>query len=85
MGEGSYGEVFSAVHKQTGEVWAIKKIKRSEIDRYVRDECLNLAKCNHSQIITYKDVSLLDLCVLPPPPLPPCCHSLHNNHAQTKY
>jgi serine/threonine protein kinase len=57
VGEGAYGEVFSATYQRTGEVCAVKKILRTEIDRYVRDECLNLAKCNHSQIITYKDVS----------------------------
>jgi hypothetical protein len=45
VGEGACGEVYSVVHKQTGEVWAVKKIKRGEIDRYVRDECLNLARC----------------------------------------
>jgi hypothetical protein len=57
VGEGGFGGVFSATLKQTGQIWAIKKIPREEIDRYVRGECINLAKCNHSQIITYKDVS----------------------------
>jgi serine/threonine protein kinase len=57
VGEGAYGQVFSATEQQTGELVAVKKILRTEIDRYVRDECLNLAKCSHSQIITYLDVS----------------------------
>jgi serine/threonine protein kinase len=63
VGEGAYGQVFSATQQQTGELVAVKKILRTEIDRDVRDECLKLAKCSHSQIITYLDVSqpVLDL------------------------
>jgi len=65
VGRGAYGEAFSATHQQTGEVWAIKKIPRTDVDRYVREECLNLAKCNHTQIIGYIDVSLKHLYPLP--------------------
>jgi hypothetical protein len=56
VGKGAYGEVFSATHQSTGEVWAIKKFIRTSVDRYVRDECVNLAKCDCQHIITFKDV-----------------------------
>jgi protein kinase len=39
LGDGTYGSVFKAVNKQTGEVVAIKKMKRKF---YSWDECLAL-------------------------------------------
>lgn len=39
LGDGTYGSVFKAVNRQTGEVVAIKKMKRKF---YSWDECLAL-------------------------------------------
>jgi hypothetical protein len=51
-----YGMVFRAKDERTGEVVAIKKIERSLVDDYVEQECLNLARCQHNQIIQFIEV-----------------------------
>jgi protein kinase len=59
LGDGTYGSVIKAVNKQTGEVVAIKKMKRKF---YSWDECMNLRevkslrKLNHVNVVKLKEV-----------------------------
>lgn len=56
VGRGAYGEVFKARDRRTEEIVAIKRIARSDIDRFVVEEVQNLSKCRHHQIIQFKEV-----------------------------
>eukprot|EP00268_Persea_americana_P063251 TRINITY_DN818_c3_g1_i4.p1 TRINITY_DN818_c3_g1~~TRINITY_DN818_c3_g1_i4.p1 ORF type:complete len:443 (-),score=87.81 TRINITY_DN818_c3_g1_i4:792-2120(-) len=59
VGDGTFGSVWRAIYKQTGEVVAIKKMKRKY---YSWDECMNLRevkslrKMNHPNIVKLKEV-----------------------------
>lgn len=59
VGNGTFGNVWRALNKQTGEVVAIKKMKRNY---YSWEECINLRevkslrKMNHSNIVKLKEV-----------------------------
>ncbi|KAK1273456.1 Cyclin-dependent kinase F-4 [Acorus gramineus] len=59
VGDGTFGSVWRAINKQTGEVVAIKKIKRKY---YSWEECMNLRevkslrRMNHPNIIKLKEV-----------------------------
>lgn len=59
VGDGTFGSVWRAINKQTGEVVAIKKMKRKY---YSWEECLNLRevkslrKMNHPNIVKLKEV-----------------------------
>ncbi|GAA0138929.1 non-receptor serine/threonine protein kinase [Lithospermum erythrorhizon] len=59
VGNGTFGSVWRALNKQTGEVVAIKKMKKKY---YSWEECVNLRevkslrKMNHSNIVKLKEV-----------------------------
>jgi len=59
LGDGTYGSVLKAVNRQTGEVTAIKKMKKKF---YTWEECMqlrevkSLKKLNHPNIIKLKEV-----------------------------
>lgn len=59
LGDGTYGNVWKAVNRQTDEIVAIKKMKRKY---YSWDECMNLRevkslrKLNHANIVKLKEV-----------------------------
>jgi len=59
LGDGTYGSVLKAVNKQTGEITAIKKMKKKF---YSWEECMglrelkSLKKINHSNVIKLKEV-----------------------------
>ncbi|KAJ1486956.1 kinase-like domain-containing protein [Baffinella frigidus] len=59
LGDGTYGDVLRAVNKQSGEVVAIKRMKRKY---YSWDECMNLRevqslrKLRHPNIVKLKEV-----------------------------
>ncbi|KAF9626127.1 hypothetical protein IFM89_030974 [Coptis chinensis] len=59
VGDGTFGSVWRAINKQTGEIVAIKKMKRKY---YSWEECINLRevkslrKMNHPNIIKLKEV-----------------------------
>ena len=59
VGDGTYGSVVKAVNKKTGEVVAIKKMKKKF---YSWEECMalreikSLRKLNHPQIVKLKEV-----------------------------
>ncbi|KAE9606981.1 hypothetical protein Lal_00025795 [Lupinus albus] len=59
VGDGTFGSVWRAINKQTGEVVAIKKMKKKY---YSWDECVNLRevkslrKMNHPNIVKLKEV-----------------------------
>lgn len=59
LGDGTYGSVLKAVHRQTGEVTAIKKMKRKF---YTWEECMqlrevkSLKKLNHPNIVKLREV-----------------------------
>ncbi|KAK1303815.1 Cyclin-dependent kinase F-4 [Acorus calamus] len=59
VGDGTFGSVWRAINKQTGEVVAIKKMKRKY---YSWEECMNLRevkslrRMNHPNIIKLKEV-----------------------------
>ncbi|KAI7993993.1 Cyclin-dependent kinase F-4 [Camellia lanceoleosa] len=59
VGDGTFGTVWRAINKQTGEVVAIKKMKRKY---YSWEECINLRevkslrKMSHSNIVKLKEV-----------------------------
>ncbi|KAI3835067.1 hypothetical protein MKX03_020361, partial [Papaver bracteatum] len=59
VGDGTFGSVYHALNKQTGEVVAIKKMKRKY---YSWEECINLRevkslrKMNHPNIVKLKEV-----------------------------
>ncbi|OVA18436.1 Protein kinase domain [Macleaya cordata] len=59
VGDGTFGSVWRALNKQTGEVVAIKKMKRKY---YSWEECINLRevkslrKMNHPNIVKLKEV-----------------------------
>ena len=59
IGDGTYGSVCKAVSKSTGEVVAIKKMKKKF---YSWEECMalreikSLRKLNHPQIVKLKEV-----------------------------
>ncbi|KAL1809111.1 hypothetical protein DCAR_0728642 [Daucus carota subsp. sativus] len=59
VGNGTFGSVWRALNKQTGEVVAIKKMKRKY---YSWEECINLRevkslrKMNHANIVKLKEV-----------------------------
>ena len=59
MGDGTYGSVVKAVNKKTGEVVAIKKMKKKF---YSWEECMalreikSLRKLNHPNIVKLKEV-----------------------------
>lgn len=59
VGDGTFGSVWRAIYKQTGEVVAIKKMKKKY---YSWEECVNLRevkslrKMNHPNIVKLKEV-----------------------------
>ncbi|KAI3878204.1 hypothetical protein MKX03_009731, partial [Papaver bracteatum] len=55
VGDGTFGSVYHALNEQTGEVVAIKKMKRQY---YSWEECINLreVKMNHPNIVKLKEV-----------------------------
>lgn len=59
LGDGTYGSVLKAVNRQTGEITAIKKMKKKF---YTWEECMqlrevkSLKKLNHPNIIKLKEV-----------------------------
>jgi len=59
LGDGTYGSVLKAVNRQTGDVVAVKKMKKKF---YNWDECMqlrevkSLKKLNHPNIIKLKEV-----------------------------
>jgi protein kinase len=59
LGDGTYGSVLKAVHRQTGEISAIKKMKKKF---YSWEECMqlreikSLKKLNHPNIVKLKEV-----------------------------
>ncbi|ESQ55462.1 hypothetical protein EUTSA_v10027028mg [Eutrema salsugineum] len=59
VGDGTFGSVWRAINKQTGEVVAIKKMKKKY---YSWDECINLRevkslrRMNHPNIVKLKEV-----------------------------
>eukprot|EP00262_Sarcandra_glabra_P003058 TRINITY_DN1350_c0_g1_i1.p1 TRINITY_DN1350_c0_g1~~TRINITY_DN1350_c0_g1_i1.p1 ORF type:complete len:454 (-),score=69.30 TRINITY_DN1350_c0_g1_i1:192-1553(-) len=59
VGDGTFGSVWRAINKQTGEVVAIKKMKRKY---YSWEECMNLRevkslrRMNHPNIVKLKEV-----------------------------
>ncbi|KAL1225983.1 Cyclin-dependent kinase F-4 [Cardamine amara subsp. amara] len=59
VGDGTFGNVWRAVHKQTGEVVAIKRMKKKY---YSWEECVNLrevkslSRMNHPNIVKLKEV-----------------------------
>jgi protein kinase len=59
LGDGTYGSVLKAVHKQTGEITAIKKMKKKF---FSWNECMqlrevkSLKKLNHPNIVKLKEV-----------------------------
>eukprot|EP00953_Heterococcus_sp_UTEX-ZZ885_P021523 11998-Heterococcus_DN1.PRE.2 len=59
LGDGTYGSVLKAVNRQTGEVVAIKKMKKKF---YNWEECMqlrevkSLKKLNHPNIVKLKEV-----------------------------
>ena len=59
LGDGTYGSVLRAVNRQTGEVTAIKKMKKKF---YTWEECMqlrevkSLKKLNHPNIVKLKEV-----------------------------
>ncbi|KAA8525130.1 hypothetical protein F0562_007006 [Nyssa sinensis] len=59
VGDGTFGSVWRAINKQTGEVVAIKKMKRKY---FSWEECINLrevkslSKMNHANIVKLKEV-----------------------------
>ncbi|XP_068649779.1 cyclin-dependent kinase F-4-like [Aristolochia californica] len=59
VGDGTFGSVWRAMNKQTGEIVAIKKMKRKY---YSWEECMNLRevkslrKMNHPNIVKLKEV-----------------------------
>ncbi|KAH9623399.1 hypothetical protein KSS87_000212 [Heliosperma pusillum] len=59
VGDGTFGSVWRAINKQTGEVVAIKKMKRKY---YSWEECINLRevkslkKMNHPNIVKLKEI-----------------------------
>jgi protein kinase len=59
LGDGTYGSVLLAVNRQTGEVTAVKKMKKKF---YTWQECMqlrevqSLKKLNHPNIIKLKEV-----------------------------
>ena len=59
LGDGTYGSVLKAVNRQTGEVVAIKKMKKKF---YTWEECMqlrevkSLKKLNHPNIVKLKEV-----------------------------
>ncbi|CAH8389437.1 unnamed protein product [Eruca vesicaria subsp. sativa] len=61
VGDGTFGNVWRAVNKQTGEVVAIKKMKKNH---YSWEECINLrevkslSRMNHPNIVKLKEVIL---------------------------
>ncbi|XP_020576080.1 cyclin-dependent kinase F-4 isoform X2 [Phalaenopsis equestris] len=59
VGDGTFGSVWRAINKQSGEVVAVKKMKRSY---YTWEECMNLRevkslrRMNHPNIVKLKEV-----------------------------
>ena len=59
VGDGTFGSVWRAINKQSGEVVAIKKMKKKY---YSWEECVNLSevkslrKMNHSNVVKLKEV-----------------------------
>jgi len=67
VGQGEYGKVFRVTDQRTGETVAIKKIDLAMVNDYVEEECLNLAKCSHNNIVQFREVCKLlhhHLCTL---------------------
>ena len=60
LGEGTYGIVYHAVHKQTGEIVAIKSIKFDKDDDGFPSTTLReislLKTCSHLNIVSLKDI-----------------------------
>lgn len=59
-GRGAYGEVHRVKDKRSREIVAIKLISRPAVDRFVIEEFQNLSKCNHPQIIKFKEAYVTD-------------------------
>mmetsp|Transcript_20978 Transcript_20978/g.20094 ORF Transcript_20978/g.20094 Transcript_20978/m.20094 type:complete len:82 (-) Transcript_20978:178-423(-) len=60
IGEGTYGEVFIAKHRESGLLVAIKKFKQSDDDEYVRKTALReiriLKQLKHDHIVNLIEV-----------------------------
>ena len=59
LGDGTYGSVLKATHRQTGEITAIKKMKKKF---HTWEECIqlrelkSLKKLNHPNIVKLREV-----------------------------
>lgn len=58
LGEGTYGEVYKGVHKTTGEIVAIKKVKLTQEDEGISSTTLReiaiLKTLKHSNVVWYE-------------------------------
>ncbi len=53
LGEGSFGEVYKALHKETGNIVAVKKIPVSQDHESLKKEIQILKKCKSPYIVQY--------------------------------
>lgn len=60
---GAVGEVYLELDTRTNEQVAVKYIPRNRVDHRVRREVLNFSACQHSQIISFREVSTKGLAV----------------------
>ncbi|SNW62411.1 serine-threonine kinase [Orpheovirus IHUMI-LCC2] len=67
IGIGSYGRVNKVKHINTGEILCLKRMKRKNLQVYLR-EISNLQRCHHPNIITIKDIFINEkyLCYVMP-------------------
>lgn len=63
LGKGSFGYVLLAKNRVTGELAAIKFLKRSEINKYVEGEIVNHSLLRHPHVIQFKEVFLTPECI----------------------
>jgi len=59
VAESDYSRVYRATDQRTGETVAVKTIDLFKVDHHVEEECLNLARCFHTNIVGFKEVRRL--------------------------
>ena len=65
LGEGSFGQVFRAIYKPTGEIEAVKVLARhtkSEVLKFEKEGSI-LKSLNHPNIVKFKHVSLFSFLI----------------------
>lgn len=63
LGEGSFGFVLLARHAKTNEQFAVKFLRRGDVNKYVDSEIINHSLLQHPHVVEFREVFLTADCV----------------------